>query len=111
MVQDPELFKERHREVDQKCRVKRMNENPRLVRERHREVDRISKGSRNAAINNFFKEILYGPIFPCVCCEGMYFRPQVVEFNKPNQAQIRKHADEAKIRDYNYKTQQVNNYT
>ena len=48
---------------------------------------------------------------PCVCCEGMYFRPQVVEFNKPIQAQIRKHADGAKIRDYNDKTQQVNNYT
>ena len=107
--ENPELAREKHREVDKKCRDKRMNENPELVRERHREVDRIHKSSINAAIKNFYKEILYGPIFPCECCVGLYARHQVVELDKPCQAQVRKHADEAKIRDYNNKVQQVIN--
>ena len=109
--ENPELVRERHREVERASRAKRVEENPGHVREKHREADRICKGSTDVAIKNFHKEKLYGPVFDCVCCKILFFRPQVVEYDKPNRVQIRKQSAEAQIRDYNDRAQQVYHYT
>ena len=108
----PEVVRKRHREVEKDSRERRIEKNPE-VKKKHSEVERIRKiarkGSRAAAIIDFFKEILYGPDFPCESCEGLFFRHQVVEINGPTQTQIRKKARDAQIRDYNSTVQQVHN--
>jgi hypothetical protein len=32
-------------------------------------------------VKAFGREMMYGPIFPCVCCHCLYFKDQVVPFN------------------------------
>ena len=109
MKEDPEGVRKRHREEEKASRLKRIDKNPEEFRKKHNKVTQNWRGSRDVAIKNFHKEICYGPVFPCVCCKALYFRPQVVELNGPTQTQIRKSARDAQIRNYNSKVQQVYN--
>ena len=72
----------------------------RLV-EYHKKWDRLN-AARNktfeAAKKRFHQEIKYGPIFPCVCCHGMYFRHQVVPYNGKLERKIRTEAKAAQMR-------------
>ena len=65
------------------------------------------KSSREAAIKKFFQEILYGPVWECVCCRTLNFWHNVVVYDEKMKAQIRKKADEAFERYYNSKIKQV----
>ena len=41
---------------------------------------------------------MYGPIFPCVCCHGVYFRHQVVPYTEKLQDKTRSQAKAAEMR-------------
>ena len=56
-----------------------------------------------AAKKRFHEEIMYGPIFPCVCCHGVYFRHQVVPYNEKLQDKTRAQAKAAEMRKANEK--------
>ena len=51
-----------------------------------------------ASKKRFHQEIMYGPIFPCVCCNGLYFRHQVVPYDDKLQDKIRSQAKAAEMR-------------
>ena len=55
-----------------RSKVMRSIENKKYYQENKKQI--IEKyHSRNNSISNFYKEIQYGPIFPCVCCKRRLF--------------------------------------
>ena len=58
-------------------------------------------------MKRFFQEILFGPVWECVCCRILTFWHNVVVYDEKRKAQIRRKADEAYERDYNSRIKQV----
>ena len=110
-VTDKEGFMEKQREAGQVSKKKRLNEDPKKFRRLKIRADRKYKktqaSSHQAAVMRFYQETRYGPVFGCVCCGIENFRHNVVSWNEKTQAQIRTKANDAHIRDYNSKLEQV----
>ena len=51
-----------------------------------------------ASKKRFLQEIMYGPVFPCVCCNDLYFCHQVVPYDDKLQDKIRSQAKAAEMR-------------
>ena len=108
---DEEGFMEEQRKAGQVSKKKRLEEDPKKFRKFEkqacRKYKRIQRGSHQAAVKRFYQETRYGPVFGCVCCGIENFRHNVVPWNEKTQAQIWTKANDAHIRDYNSKLEQV----
>ena len=108
---DEEGFMEDQRKAWKVSKKKRLNEDPkkykRLEKIKNLKYGRKIGSSQEAAVKKFHHETCYGPVFECVCCRILNFRHNVVPWNEKTQAQIRTKANEAHIRDYNSKLEQV----
>ena len=81
----------RQNEWQRKCRTEKRNqdqvaykERDRLYQVKHR---RIGTGSKNR-LNRFREDIMYGPLFICICCHGKLFRHSVKDFTDQLKKQI-----------------------
>ena len=76
-----------------KCRTKKRNEDIGAYKERDRMYQakhrRIGTSSMNR-LNRFREDIMYGPLFICICCHGKMFRHSVQEFTD----QLMRHLDQ-----------------
>ena len=111
METDDEGFKRQNRKAVQDCRKRKKKTDKEGFRKRQQNANKKYKrkigSSREAAVKRFYQEILYGPMWECVCCRILTFWHNVVVYDEKRKAQIRKKADEAHERDYNSRIKQV----
>ena len=90
--EDHEGLKEQQREEQERSRNKRREEDHKGLKEQqkmHKQTERSNNEKR------FFEETKYSCDFPCVCCHGLLFKDQVVEFSEKVKERIRRKAEEA----------------
>ena len=108
---DEEGFKKHRNQIEQEGKKRRKSADEKGFKERQKHANQRYKrkvgSSREAAVKRFYQEILYGPIWECVCCRILTFWHNVVVYDEKRKAQIRKKADEAHERDYNSRIKQV----
>ena len=108
LAADPDGTRAKHREEENASRQKRVAADPEAVRAKEREDKAKSRTrNRNAAKQNFLKEIRFGPFFVCECCNTQHFFHNVVKKTPALIQQIHSSAKDASIREYNSKIEQV----
>ena len=82
---NPEEFKRKQRDKQREYLKRRSTMSKEKLKEdqnRWKKRQTINSKTREPAIKRFRKETMYGPIFPCVCCDMLFFRHQVVPYTK-----------------------------
>ena len=85
LLMNPEEFKRKQRDKQREYLQRRSAMSKEKLREdqnRWYKRQAINSKTREAAIKRFRKDTMYGPIFPCVCCDMLFFRHQVVPYTK-----------------------------
>ena len=85
LLMDPEGFKRKQRDNQRVYLQRRSAMSKEKLKEDQNRWKRkftINSKTREAAIKRFRKETMYGPIFPCFCCDMLFFRHQVVDYTK-----------------------------
>ena len=91
---NPELFKAKKRVSELKSKAKSRNANPESFKAKNRASVKTSKENKRKTpegrIALFQEAVLYGAIFPCVCCQRAMFKQSVVDYNSVKE-KIEKH--------------------
>jgi hypothetical protein len=107
--EDSENVKKFQRENKAKSLAKKNDEDSENVKTFQREKEAKSQAKKNqqakspaemfaASRQKYHEEIMYGPIFPCVCCHRLLFRSNVIEMTEATISAIRRKAEEARAR-------------
>ena len=100
-MKNPDEFKRKHREQN-KEHLKRLSflgkSKLKEYKKKWDRMNRLRNKTQEAAKRRFYQDILYGPVFPCVCCRTMCFRHQVVVYTEKVKESIRAKAKAAEVR-------------
>lgn len=86
-----EELQERENEHQANSRKRNKLENEEEVKEKERNRKAMSRkigNSSKSRLNRFREDIMYGPLFICICCHGKIFRHGVQEFTEKLMKQI-----------------------
>ena len=82
---DPERFKAKHRLAQNKSVAKKKTADPEGYAEMTRCNKQKSRENKNKTpegrIKLFKESVMYGAIFPCVCCQRLMFKQSVIDYN------------------------------
>ena len=91
---NPDSFKAKNRASVANSEAKSKNVNPESFKAKKRASVKTSKENKRKTpegrIQLFKEAVMYGPIFPCVCCQRVMFKQSVVDYNSVKE-KIEKH--------------------
>ena len=101
LLMNPTEFRRKNHTQKKECLARQGHQGKAKRVEYHKKWDKLNSVRNKtfeAAKKRFHQEIMYGPIFPCVCCNDLYFRHQVVPYDDKLQDKIRSQAKAAAAR-------------